>query len=231
MKPRRKIIIIAAAGIFVLLLAVGGGALWLINNQNKQMSPLGNQEVIPGIYAVRNDIVNIYLIQSGDKYIAIDAGMNEAQTREGLDVLGISSDDIIAVLLTHTHFDHIGALSIFDNATVYASPDAKPNMADQTVSDGMVFTIGKEFQVISTPGHADDSVCYLYDGKYLFTGDNLSLKDNKVGLFNSLYNNSDERQKADIRKLAGLTGVEYVFTAHYGYTDKADFRIILKGDL
>jgi len=83
--------------------------------------------------------------------------------------------------------------------------------------------MGKGFRVIATPGHANDSVCYLYDGKHLFSGDNFNLKDGKVGMFNSVYNKSDEQQERDIRKLSQLSGVEYVFTAHYGYTDSVVF--------
>jgi glyoxylase-like metal-dependent hydrolase (beta-lactamase superfamily II) len=106
---------------------------------------------------------------------------------------------------------------VFNNAAVYA---AKQDIADYVLSDGNSFEVDNiHVQVISTPGHADDSVCFLIDGKYLFVGDNMSLRDGNVGLFNSIYNKSDEQQIADIKKLSGLSGIEYIFTAHYGFTD------------
>ena len=71
---------------------------------------------------------------------------------------------------------------------------------------------------MSIPGHTADSVCYLIDDRHLFTGDTLRLHGDEVSLFNSLFNDSDEQQKADIKKLAELSGVQYIFTAHYGFT-------------
>ena len=220
-KSKRKIIIIAAISIVVLLLAAGGSVFLIMNNEMKEMEALDNGEIISGIFAVRSGISNIFLLKSAEGYIAIDAGVNEAQAKEGLSQLGITSDIVSAVLLTHSHNDHIGALNLFDKATVYA---AKSSIADIIISDGKFFEVdGIGVQVISAPGHADDSVCFLIDGKYLFVGDNLSLKNGVVGLFNSIFNKSDEQQKTDIQKLAGLRGVEYVFTAHYGFTDNAVF--------
>jgi glyoxylase-like metal-dependent hydrolase (beta-lactamase superfamily II) len=220
-KSKRKPLLIIVISVITLLIAAGGGVFIFMSIEQGKMSPLGNQEVIPGIYSIRNGHVNIFLIQRNDMYIAIDAGQSEAQTREGLKILGISSNDVIAVLLTHSHGDHVGALKVFDAATVYA---VNPKFADTVIADGETFMIaGKEFKVIGTPGHADDSVCFLYDGKYLFTGDNLSLKDGHVGLFNSVFNKSDERQRTDIQKLSELNGIEAIFTAHYGFTDSPIF--------
>ena len=216
---KRKIIIIIAVCIVALLSAA---AVYLImNNELKKMNPLDTGEIIPGIFALRNDYSNIFLIKGTDGYIAIDAGTSESLTENGLNQLGISIDSISAVLLTHSHTDHIGALKVFENAEVYA---VKPKLADILISDGDIFEIdGIQIQVISTPGHADDSVCFLLDGKYLFAGDNLSLNDNAVGLFNSIFNKSDAQQMADIQMLSALNMIEYIFTAHYGYTNNALF--------
>jgi len=64
------------------------------------------------------------------------------------------------------------------------------------------------------------SIAFLVDDKYLFVGDNLSLKNGQVGLFNSLFNLCDDTQKESIKSLAQLSSTEYIFTAHYGFTDK-----------
>ncbi|MDR0405549.1 MAG: MBL fold metallo-hydrolase [Clostridiales bacterium] len=65
------------------------------------------------------------------------------------------------IALTHTHFDHIGAL------------DAVTKRFGAPPPDGEVFSVGKyAVEVIKTPGHTADSVCYKTDG-ILFSGDTL----------------------------------------------------------
>ena len=216
-------------GLVMLLLISGGVFFSKMKYELSKMKPLDTYEVIPGLFAVRNGHVNFFLLKSGEKYIAVDAGENIAKTREELTGLGISSDDVIAILLTHSHLDHTGALSVFDNATIYAGENIKSiksrsNIINKTLADGETVEISNvQIQCIFTPGHTADSVCYLIDGKYLFVGDTLSLQGSKIGLFNSFYNKSDSTQKADIERLAGLNGVEHIVSAHYGFTDKAIF--------
>jgi len=72
---------------------------------------------------------------------------------------------------------------------------------------------------VLTPGHTPGSMSYLIENRYLFTGDTLSLKEGKAELFNGIFNMDSELQGKSIRKLACIAGVEYLFTAHYGYTD------------
>ena len=219
-KTKRRVIIIIAC-VLAVLIAIIGGVFIKMNSEQKEMSPLETGEFLPGIYAINNGFVNMFLIKCGDEYIAVDAGMSTSAVRQGLSQLGISSDDVTAVLLTHTHGDHTAALKLFDKAVIYS---ANEKFADKIVSDGEMISINDQsIEVIATSGHADDSVCYLYDGQYLFAGDNLSLKEDRVGLFNSVYNKSDEQQKADIAKLAGLNGVRYVITAHYGFSENPIF--------
>ena len=218
-KSKRLLIIIIC--VVAVLLAVAGGFFLKMSSEQKNMTPVETGEFLPDINAIKSGYVNMFLMKADSSYIAIDAGADESDVKQGMAQLGISSDDIAAVLLTHTHGDHTAALKLFDKAVIYA---AKQEIASQAVVDGKTFELlDKEIRVIATPGHADDSVCYLIDGIYLFAGDNMSLDGNKVGMFNSTFNKSDEQQKTDIEKLAGLSGVEYIITAHYGYTSNPIF--------
>jgi len=56
---------------------------------------------------------NSTLIKTEKLNILIDAGMNLKYIKEKLEEIGIGLDDINYVFLTHTHKDHIGALSTF----------------------------------------------------------------------------------------------------------------------
>lgn len=56
---------------------------------------------------------NSTLIQTEKLNILVDAGMNLKYIREKLEDIGIGLCDINYIFLTHTHKDHIGALSTF----------------------------------------------------------------------------------------------------------------------
>ncbi|MHC1785907.1 MAG: MBL fold metallo-hydrolase [Christensenellales bacterium] len=97
-----------------------------------------------------------------------------------------------AVLLTHGHHDHTGALSAFPGLPIYLHGEdealeqqrnfragdyavdipKRPPPTDH-VSDGQILKLaGITFQVLHTPGHTRGSVCYRA-GNDLFTGDTL----------------------------------------------------------
>jgi glyoxylase-like metal-dependent hydrolase (beta-lactamase superfamily II) len=188
--------------------------------QFSNMRPVDTQEVIPGIYAVKDGYVNVYLVEADEGYIVVDAGSGASGVEKGLDELGISANEIKAVLLTHTHGDHTGAMSLFGDRPVYGGAATNSPLITETFSDGETKEIaGREISCIFTPGHYVDSVVYIIDGVYMFAGDTLSLSDGKAGLFNSAFNNSDAVQAEDIKKLSQVSGIKYILSAHHGYTD------------
>lgn len=66
---------------------------------------------------------NCYLLKIEGKNILIDTsgGENKNELVSDLNKIKVSPGDIHFVLLTHLHYDHIGNLSLFKNAKVYAS--------------------------------------------------------------------------------------------------------------
>ena len=195
-------------------------------------------EIMPGLYAIRNDrngmpMVNFFIMQADEKYIAFDAGSDGVQTQYALQRLGISVDDVIAVFVTHSHWDHVGSLQLFNNAVIY-SWDAEfryandsafalsgfehPNLPHRKLYDGQVVELhGRSIQSIYTPGHTSDSVSFLVDGRYLFVGDLL------INLRLARYD--EELQRINIEKMLRMEGVQYVFTGHFGlFRDVRFFR-------
>jgi len=200
------------------------------------MKPLQTQQVMPGVYAVNNGYVNLYLVKAGNSYLVFDGGSDNKKTAAALPELGIFPSDVVAVFLTHTDGDHVAALSIFPDAEVYMSGSNKNflgekegqqrsgaflnmNRAYKTIGDGQTVTVaGATIQCIFTPGHTQGSACYLVNGTYLFTGDNLHLKNGKVTLFSDIFNMDNDQQRQSIGKLARLEGIEAVFTMHSGFS-------------
>jgi glyoxylase-like metal-dependent hydrolase (beta-lactamase superfamily II) len=87
---------------------------------------------------------------------------------------GVGKRKVDKVLLTHTHFDHIGGLKEIKekyNPIIYCYTLVK--YVDKKLEDKQIIHIGDcEFKVIHTPGHSFDSVCfYCEKERVLFTGD------------------------------------------------------------
>ena len=98
------------------------------------------------ILSIDNDVL---IIDPGDEYNKI--------------ISKVGNKNIIGVLITHSHFDHIGCLNYFNKDIIYDYNNLKEGMN----------SIGKfNFEVIYNPGHSIDSISYYFDNiKSLFCGD------------------------------------------------------------
>ena len=76
--------------IFVLILASASTAIFIYSIYLHSTG-----EIMPGLYAVRNyrngnPLVNFFIMQADEKYIAFDTGSDSTQTQNALQQLGIS---------------------------------------------------------------------------------------------------------------------------------------------
>jgi len=136
--------------------------------------------------------------QRSDRAVIVDPGEEAERLLEAVGALGIKT--IEAILVTHTHFDHIGAVAPVAEATgapVYCPELEKQVLAnimqyvpwpgfgpfesyeaDHTVEGGERLELaGVDFDVIFTPGHSPGHVTYavaeepaLFSGDVLFQG-------------------------------------------------------------
>ncbi|EMA40786.1 MBL fold metallo-hydrolase [Halococcus hamelinensis] len=110
---------------------------------------------------------NVFLVE-GARNVLVDAGaMAGVEDRVAERV-----DDLDAVVLTHQHGDHVAELdAVLDafDADLLAYDD-HPRRTD-AIDDGDTVDIGDEsFEVVHTPGHADDHVS-LVSETTIFSGD------------------------------------------------------------
>jgi hydroxyacylglutathione hydrolase len=136
---------------------------------------------------------NCWIIDGAESAFVIDPG------DEGDRLIGALEQPVEAILLTHTHFDHVGAvaqLARHTGAPVYCPRLEVPVLQDinkwvfpgygpyepydpeETLDGGERLTLaGLEIDVIFTPGHSPGHVSFsipdhrlLFDGDVLFQG-------------------------------------------------------------
>ncbi len=132
-----------------------------------------------------------------------------------------------AILLTHGHVDHVGAVDAVREAfsvPVYISEIdmkfieqrkmafGKMKRADHFLKEGDEFIFsGKKVEIIETPGHSRGSLSYYVDG-LLFSGD--VLFQNSVGRTDLPGGNMEELLYSIKEKLMKLPGETRVFPGH-----------------
>jgi glyoxylase-like metal-dependent hydrolase (beta-lactamase superfamily II) len=94
----------------------------------------------------------------------------------------LADSEPVAILLTHTHPDHVGALDEMRRrlaVPLLAHPgpqfEATSLDANQTIDTGDTITVGEHFlQVFHAPGHIADQVCFvLQDDVRVIVGDTI----------------------------------------------------------
>lgn len=101
---------------------------------------------------------NCYILTKDEHIIIIDPGAEYEKI-----ISKVNGKKIDGVLITHHHFDHVGALDRFNKDIIYDFnnlPEGETN-------------IGKfSFETIYTPGHKEDSISFYFsEEKALFCGD------------------------------------------------------------
>ena len=128
--------------------------------------------------------VNCYIIhdEKSPSCCVIDPGYEADTILDKLTELGLSLE---AILLTHGHFDHVGAVRQLaadtdcqvylcaEDVTMPAQLTAGPLYYTNTYAEGTKLRLaGLDISVLHTPGHTPGSVCLLVEDT-LFSGDTL----------------------------------------------------------
>lgn len=139
---------------------------------------------------------NCYILEKDEKIIVIDPG-DEYNKIASI----INNREIVKVLITHYHKDHIGALNNFEQNLILQNPK------EETYHFGP-FT----FEVIFTKGHTNDSVTYYFkEDKTMFTGDFLFKET--VGRTDMPSGNLEEMKKS-LNKIKSYPGDIKIYPGH-----------------
>lgn len=132
---------------------------------------------------------NTYILSVDNKIILIDPACKAEKLYPYLE-----GKELLAILLTHGHFDHIKACDelykkykvpiYLNNKDIYLTKDntqgqvfglqSVPTISVPTldIKEGRMSIGPFNFEIIYTPGHTKGSVCYIFDD-CAFTGDTL----------------------------------------------------------
>ncbi len=156
-------------------------------------------ELRPNVYHLGHPALgsNSYVIRGHHKNVLIDPGMKAffPDMKAALKQIGLSPRDLHLIILTHEHFDHIGASTYFAGSAVIAAHRlaankielqdefvtwlehvdgiTRPFHAEIWLEDGAIIDVGNySLRVVHTPGHTSGCIClYEADERVLFTGD------------------------------------------------------------
>lgn len=165
---------------------------------------------------------NCYIVHRLDcnKCVVIDPGYEPHTISDKLEDLGL---ELEAILLTHGHFDHVGAvrdLAATTGCQVYIRPEEN-TMPPQLTAGPLYYTqeypahgqlpvADMDFTVIPTPGHTPGSVCLLVEDA-MFSGDTLFA--GSMGRCDFPGSSIFEMRKS-LRRLCALTRDYKVFPGH-----------------
>ena len=158
----------------------------------------------------------IWVIQEYDNVIVIDPGDAEPVLKE----LKKKNINLVAILITHKHYDHTGGveelINNHPNVQIFGPENNEFKFKYAIIKEDDVISIfgtKVKFKVIETPGHTLDHVVYV-DKHHLFCGDTLFA----CGC-GKLFEGSYQEMFESLSKISTLAPKTKVYCAHE-YTKK-----------
>lgn len=185
---------------------------------------------------------NCYVVSEGGSCVIIDPGFDGPDELAGLySYLDSEALTPTAILLTHTHFDHVlGVPALVGRFGIPVYPDrlaaaevpegvysgehfpcepeklpsgtqAKDEAEEEKLPSGLCE--GMDFKVIRTPGHTPDSICFYSEKEaVLFTGDTLFA--GTIGRTDLPGGDYDSEIRSIMEKLIFLPGETAIYPGH-----------------
>ena len=159
------------------------------------------------IRIVQNGLLfeNCYLLEKEEKYLIVDPGSEFDKIDSYID-----GKEVLGILITHRHPDHIGALEEAVN-TYKCSVYEKMNLDEETYNIGPF-----SFNVIFNPGHTPDSISfYFYKEHTMFVGD--FIFEGNIGRCDLEGGNMEEMMNS-IQKIKSYPDDTTIYSGHGEFT-------------
>ncbi|SEI99144.1 Glyoxylase, beta-lactamase superfamily II [Alkalibacterium gilvum] len=180
---------------------------------------------------------NCYIISKENDALIVDPGNDKDKIKNALEVLETTP---LAILLTHTHYDHIGALEdlrrTYDipvyvslaeqawlgspehNLSTYSDQEIVAEPAEFTIEPPEKIVIGPfSFKVVHTPGHSPGGMSFIFEeGDCVFSGD--ALFKGSIGRTDLPGSEPEKLIPAVKDKLLSLPGHYVVYPGHLAST-------------
>jgi hydroxyacylglutathione hydrolase len=187
---RRVLRVLKWLGLALLVIVLGLAGLVCASFSG--LAPIVDRQKLDGVQVVKDGIVSCFLVDLGEKEVALVDACNDRTARAvkgALAARGLGPEAVKAILLTHGDMDHIQGAVAFPQAKVMAlAPDVplaegratrmpivRPKdigvRVGRALAGGEVVDLGGvTFRVYAVPGHSKGSAAYLARG-VLFMGD------------------------------------------------------------
>jgi glyoxylase-like metal-dependent hydrolase (beta-lactamase superfamily II) len=116
---------------------------------------------------------NTYLIADGDAFVVLDPGPDDDGHLR--DILQATGGAVRAIIISHTHSDHLGATAGL-KARTGAKTYAFHLSADDAFTPDILLRDGDQAEgltAIHTPGHASDHLCFAWRDGIVFSADHV----------------------------------------------------------
>lgn len=153
---------------------------------------------------------NCYILKQDNTCLIVDPGDDYNKIKKE-----IGDCKILGILITHSHFDHIGALRNF------LTKKSIKIFKKSNLIENKEYSIGSfSFKPIYTPGHSSDSVSFYFEeDKMLFVGD--FVFKGSIGRCD-LPTGSDAEMLNSLDKLKKINNDVTIYPGHYDITTLAD---------
>lgn len=185
---------------------------------------------------------NTYVLIDGKNAVIVDAG---AELEDVLKL--VKNKKVLAILLTHVHFDHIWNIENYVkefSCPVYICEGAEDKLTSPDKNQSTMIkrpvvceidhknikyyakklNIGSfDFEVLFTPAHSSDSICLIWD-KNLFTGDTIF----SDGIGRTDFYDSDPQNMINNFKIILSLDFDTAYPGHGGQATKGKIVQIIK---
>lgn len=138
------------------------------------VTPIEDGARVGAVTQKKDLFTSFALVDTDEGALLVDAGWRPRKTLGSLEELGYAPDEVAAVLVTHGHEDHIGALGELPAAAVLGLPgdealfEEAGQPAPEPLQDGEILELGgRTVEVLAMPGHTQGSAAFLVDGVLL----------------------------------------------------------------